>query len=102
MDLRKRIREQGFTQETLAPLMKGKNGKMGVPQSSISQLINNGNPTYQKLKEIADIIGLTVSELVRDDDEEPKTAANMICPHCGKPIGVHFEAIATEGQNTTL
>jgi hypothetical protein len=35
----------------------------------MSSLIN-GNPTYSRLEEIARIIGISVSDLVRDDDPQ--------------------------------
>lgn len=73
MNLKKRIKEKGFTLEMLAT-------KMNVSQPSLSQIIN-GNPTYGKLKEIADILGISVAEIVRDDDV---ALSKFICPNCGK------------------
>ncbi len=48
---------------------KDGNVKTGIRQSTLSQLIS-GNPTYERLKEIADIVGLSVSELVADNDND--------------------------------
>lgn len=82
MNLKKVIKERGWTLERLASEMKGKDGVKGVSQPSVSQLIN-GNPTFDKLQEIASIIGVSVSELVADEKDASNT---IICPHCGKPI----------------
>ena len=48
--------------------MKRPNGEIGIPQASVSQIIN-GNPTLAKLQEIASIIGISVSELLSDEDD---------------------------------
>lgn len=76
---------QGFTISEVASKMPNGNGGIGISQPSLSAIIN-GNPTVNKLKDIADIIGLSLSELV-EDDKTPH--ANAIqCPHCGKPIKI--------------
>ena len=86
MDIRKRIKEQGFTLAQVAEQMAKPDGTIGLPQASLSQIIINGNPSYKKLKEIATIIGISVSALVRDDDEGCVHWSNLVCPHCGKPL----------------
>lgn len=86
MDIKRVIKESGWTLERLAAEMTNKNGQKGISQPSVSQIVN-GNPTLDKLQEIARIIGVPVSELVR---EEAKEDANAItCPHCGGKI--HFD-----------
>lgn len=82
MNLKKVIKEHGWTLERLASEMKGKDGVKGVSQPSVSSIIN-GNPTFDKLQEIASIIGVSVSELVADEKDAPNT---IICPHCGEKI----------------
>lgn len=88
MDVKKVIKEHGWTLERLASQMKKPNGEIGLPQSALSQLIINGNPTFDKLKEIADIIGISVSELVADENDRPNT---ITCPHCGKSISLEVK-----------
>lgn len=56
--------------------------KVGVSQGSLSTILN-GNPTIDKLQEIASIIGVSVSELVADEKDASNT---IICPHCGEKI----------------
>jgi transcriptional regulator with XRE-family HTH domain len=69
MDIAKRIKERGFKLEDVASKLTNNRGTIGISQPSMSSLIN-GNPSYSRLKEIADILGITVSELVADDTEE--------------------------------
>ena len=86
MDIKKRIKEQGFTLDDVATKLKNSRGGVGISQPSMSSIIN-GNPTFSRLQEIAEIIGLSVSELVADD--EAKTS--ITCPYCGKPIKITLE-----------
>ena len=84
MDIKQKIKMQGFTISEVASKMPNGNGGLGISQPSLSAIIN-GNPTVNKLEDIADIIGLTLSELVSEDDGMNMIAA---CPHCGKPITI--------------
>lgn len=65
MDIKKKIQQKGFTISQVASLMTDKKGGKGVTQSTLSQMIA-GNPTIDKLREIAGIIGVPVAELVSD------------------------------------
>ena len=69
MNIAKRIKEQGFKLEDVAAQLTNNRGGLGISQPSMSSLIN-GNPTYSRLEEIARIIGISVSDLVRDDDAQ--------------------------------
>lgn len=80
MNIKKVIKENGWTLEKLASEMTNKNGEKGISQASVSQLIN-GNPTLDKLHEIASIIGISVSELVKEGDEHLQS---IKCPYCKK------------------
>lgn len=90
MDIRKRIKEKGFTLGDVAAKMKNPKGELGLPQASLSQIIINGNPTYQKLKEIADIIGISVAELVREEDEHVGCGTEIVCPNCGSHLHINI------------
>lgn len=85
MNIKKVIKDKGWTMEQLASKMKNKQGTDGISQSSVSQLIN-GNPTIDKLQEIANIIGVSLSELVADDEEQV-----IKCPNCGAKIKITIE-----------
>lgn len=87
MNVKEKIQSRGFTVSQVAALMTNKNGEKGITQSSLSQIIN-GNPSLDKLKEIASIIGVTVSELLRDEDDN-----SITCPHCGAKLKI------VEGNN---
>lgn len=87
MNIKKVINEHGWTIERLAKEMIGRNGEKGISQPSLSQLINGGNPTYKKLQEIANIIGVSVSELVREESD----STSITCPHCGREIRIKAE-----------
>lgn len=76
MNIKKKIKERGWTMEKLAMAM-------GTSQPSISQIIN-GNPTISKLQEIANIIEIPLSELVADDTPE----MGCFCPKCGTPLQI--------------
>ena len=81
MNIKKVIKDKGWTLEKLAAQMTNKDGTQGVSQATVSQMLS-GNPTLDKLKEIASIIGVSLSELVSDG--EPKTIIK--CPRCGEDI----------------
>lgn len=86
MDIKKRIREHGFTLEELARRLKSnRSGEEGISQPALSSIVN-GNTTVARLQEIASVLGISLSELVREDDEQP--SAGSLCPHCGKPIRI--------------
>ena len=80
MNIIEQIQKRGFTVSQVAALMTNKKGEKGITQSSLSQIIN-GNPSLDKLKEIASIIGVTVSDLLRDEDDN-----TFVCPNCGAKL----------------
>lgn len=86
MNIKKVIKDKGWTLEKLANEMTNKNGCKGISQASVSQIIN-GNPTLDKLQEIASILGIPVSELVSDNNN-----LSITCPHCGKKIKIKIES----------
>lgn len=91
VDIKKVISERGWTLERLASQMLNTRKdppELGVSQATVSQIVN-GNPTIDKLKEIAKIMGISVSELLREDDEDSQ--ATIRCPHCGKSITLKTE-----------
>lgn len=79
MDIKKVINDRGFTLQQVADAL-------GISQQAVSQAVN-GNPSLSRLRQIAEAIGVTVSQLVADDGA-PITRK---CPHCGKPINIKIE-----------
>ena len=69
MDIKKVRKERGWTLERLASEMTNKReDKKGISQSSLSQLLNGSTP-LDRLQEIARIIGVPLSELVKDKNQ---------------------------------
>lgn len=68
MDLKQRIKESGLSIKEVAERMPGREGKIGIKQASMSSIIS-GNPTYNTLCDLAKVLNISVSELVRDDAE---------------------------------
>lgn len=81
-DIKKKIRECGFTTQQIAE-------KLNISQQAVSQAIN-GNPSLSRLEQIAGAIGITVSELVADNPAshiEPQQK----CPYCGHDLNIKVE-----------
>lgn len=70
MNIKNVISRQGFTMQQVAD-------KIGITQQAVSQAVN-GNPSLSRLKEIADAIGVTVSELLADDPTQPADGEEMV------------------------
>ena len=85
MNIKQRIKEAGMTISEVAAKMPRPDGGTGIAQPSLSAIIN-GNPTINRLIDIANIIGISLSELVAEDNATDNTTPH--CPHCGKPITV--------------
>lgn len=67
---------QGITMQQLAK-------KMGITYQALYASVS-GNPTIGKLKEIAEVLGVNITDLL-DEDKENNI---IICPHCGKRIKI--------------
>lgn len=80
-DIKKKIKEHGWTLEKV-----GK--ELGITKSSMTQVVN-GNPTLKTLDSVAKVLGIPVSELLRDDEATP--SAGLVCPHCGKRIHIELK-----------
>lgn len=83
MDIKKAIKESGYTISKVAE-------RLGIAQPSLTAQLINGTMSLSRAKEIADIIGVSLSELVADENDQ--RGASLICPHCGKPIELEVKA----------
>ena len=63
MDIKSIIKEKGYTIQDVAK-------KMGVNRVTLT-LTLQGNPTYKKLKEIADAINCDIVDFFRDETNNP-------------------------------
>lgn len=82
MDIKKAIKESGFTISKVAE-------RLGIAQPSLTAQLINGTMSLSRAKEIADIIGISLSELVADENDQQ--GISLVCPHCGKPITLHID-----------
>lgn len=85
MNIQAKIKSRGFTIAQVASKMRSNRGNLGLSQGSLSAMLN-GNPTIDKLKEIASIIGMSLPELVSDEGE--CTPGGCTCPVCGTKLRI--------------
>ncbi len=56
--------------------------KMGISEGALSKSLS-GNPTLERIEQIANALGVSVPELFA-----PQPTNTITCPHCGKLIKV--------------
>ena len=66
MSIKEFIKSKGFTLSEVASKMKDKQGNIGVSHASLSKMLDN-NPTTNKLREVASIIGCKVGDFLTDE-----------------------------------
>ncbi len=80
MRIKELLKQKGITAKELA-------AKLNLSEGALSQSLN-GNPTLERLTQIASALGVSVAELF----EAPAVEAAVItCPHCGQPITLQVE-----------
>lgn len=73
------LKEKGITISNLAE-------QIGTRQTSLSRALgDNGNPTYETLNKIANVLNVEISELFKSN------GLSITCPHCGKNINIKVE-----------
>lgn len=75
-NIKETIKKYGFTQADIAKKMTGKDGGIGICQASLTGIIN-GNPTLDKLIEIANAVGCSVAELVGGSKDSSIPPSNI-------------------------
>ena len=86
-DIKKKIKQHGWTLEKVGL-------ELGATKSTMTKYVSaSGNPTLKTWTAIAGVLGISVSERLRDDDSR---ATELSCPHCGKPIHVKLEKGGSE------
>ncbi len=78
MDIKGTIRKHGYSISSVAEVL-------GCTQSALSQSIAS-NPTTNRLREIAMVIGCDISEFFQDE-----SVNSVVCPHCGKRIVIDIK-----------
>lgn len=86
MNIKKTIKDNGWTLETLRARMQEIEGRE-VKQSSMSRIVNSANPTVETLQRLADAMGISVCLFFENDQH----GTSLVCPHCGKPIALHVD-----------
>ena len=77
MRIKEILKEKGITAKELA-------NRLSLSEGALSQSLN-GNPTLERLRQIADALEVPITELFVAPDI---CAVSANCPHCGQPITV--------------
>lgn len=77
-DIKKYIKEHGSTISKVAE-------QIGITQGSLSLQIDRQTMSVKRAEQIANALGVTLSEMFADDDN-----INITCPHCGKVIHLNI------------
>lgn len=89
------LKKYGFSINSIAPLLHNSNsGKRGVSFSAAYQIVN-GNPTLNKIIDLANALNITPDELLREANNSENLIhdPNIItCPKCG--AHVHFDIVS--------
>lgn len=80
MRIKELLKQKGITAKELA-------AKLNLSEGALSQSLN-GNPTLERLTQIASALGVSVAELFEAPAQD---AATITCPHCGQPITLQVE-----------
>lgn len=80
LNVRKHIKEKGYTLEKLAK-------ELNTTQSAITQTLSK-NPSLNKLESIANVLGISVVELLSDTQNN---TSRIICPKCGTPLNIEIK-----------
>lgn len=83
MRIKELLKQKGITAKELA-------AKLNLSEGALSQSLN-GNPTLERINQIASALGVEVSELFAAPSE-----GVIACPHCGKRIMIKAEDITGE------
>lgn len=100
MDIKNNVKRlcklHGVTQRQLAE-------KIGVTDNSLSMTLGKNNPQLSTLSNIADALGVSVSQLLASPEEfELLTGGNrpaeenakvLRCPHCGEEMELYVKAL---------
>lgn len=78
MDIKRVIKDKGYTIQDVA-------GMIGVNRVTLTNTIS-GNPTYRKMKQIADAIGCQVTDFFADEENKSDFASYI------RYKGIHYTA----------
>lgn len=85
IDIRQRIeelsREKGLSLTYIAE-------RIGMPQPTLISALKTGDPKISVMMKIADVFGMTISEIMQDGNQNREATFSITCPNCGKKIGL--------------
>ena len=75
--------------------------KIGVTDNSLSMTLGKNNPQLSTLTNIAEALGVSVSQLLASPEElelltgqsQEENAKVLRCPHCGEEIELYIKAL---------
>ncbi len=77
MRIKELLKEKGLTAKELA-------AKLGMTETGLGIAISDkGNPSLKRLQEIADALGVPITELF-----QKPTEGDFACPHCGAALRI--------------
>lgn len=86
LDLKRAIKESGLTQREVAE-------KMGISLTSLNQIMS-GNPTYGKLKEVANVLNIDVVDMFFDEGKKThEFLKEHVCPKCGTKLKIDIKEV---------
>lgn len=80
IQIKELLKQKGMTAKDLA-------AKIGISEGALSKSIS-GNPTLERLEEIASALEVDITALFDRSAAETPTGT---CPYCGKPIKIKLE-----------
>jgi transcriptional regulator with XRE-family HTH domain len=96
VDLRAKVKAlcklQGITQKELAK-------KIDISEVALNvSLRPDSNPAIKTIDKIANGLGVSLYELLRDESEQPEVLHTPFarCPHCGGKIELYIKAVGDE------
>ena len=89
MELKAIIENCGMKIADVARAWEAETGKRTSIQN-IVQICKKGNPNYDTLKSFANILKLSVPELVAQMEDKKYTS--VVCPYCGEKIRISVES----------
>lgn len=82
--LKDNIKRLGWTQVQLAE-------RLGTTKQSLNNTLTNDGIPLSKVRQIADIIGCSIIDLLQ---EGTTNTTDLFCPHCGKPVQIETKISA--------
>lgn len=82
IDLKKQLKLHGSNISDVAK-------KLGMGQPALSQQISNKSIKLSKVEEMANALGISVSDFLADDLD--RNIIKIVCPHCGKTITLEIK-----------